>query len=111
MINFIAKIRLNDHPNNQKISIYKKLYSKDIEVEVLKYSDNLVEIHHTGTKDNLFIKYSCKVLHNEDELEKKSGIVEIGFPVVNTDWKEDGISHLLCQLMGGQMAIDNITKC
>ncbi len=57
MINFIAKIRLNDHPNNQKISIYKKLYSKDIEVEVLKYSDNLVEIHHTGTKDNLFIKY------------------------------------------------------
>ena len=30
MINFIAKIRLNDHPNNQKISIYKKLYSSEV---------------------------------------------------------------------------------
>ena len=61
--------------------------------------------------DDLFIKYSCKVMHDVSELQEKSGVVKIAFPIVNTDWEEDGISHLLCQLMGGQMDIDNIVKC
>jgi ribulose-bisphosphate carboxylase large chain len=61
--------------------------------------------------DDLFIKYSCKVLHDKTELQNNAGIVKIAFPTVNTDWEEDGISHLLCQLMGGQMDIDNIVKC
>jgi len=61
--------------------------------------------------DELFIKYSCKVMHDRNELQEKSGIVKIAFPIINTDWEEDGISHLLCQLMGGQMDIDNIVKC
>jgi ribulose-bisphosphate carboxylase large chain len=42
---------------------------------------------------------------------KKEGIVEVAFPVANTDFKHDGISHLLCQIMGGQLDIDIITKC
>ena len=33
-------------------------------------------------------------------LQNKSGIVKIAFPIINTNWEEDGISHLLCQLMG-----------
>jgi ribulose 1,5-bisphosphate carboxylase large subunit-like protein len=61
--------------------------------------------------DDLFIKYSCKVMHDKTDLQKKTGIVKIAFPIINTDWEEDGISHLLCQLMGGQMDIDNILKC
>lgn len=61
--------------------------------------------------DDLFITYSCKVLHDKEELQEKSGVVKIAFPVVNTDWEQDGISHLLCQLMGGQMDIDNVLKC
>jgi len=61
--------------------------------------------------DELFIKYSCKVMHDRNYLQEKSGIVKIAFPIINTDWEEDGISHLLCQLMGGQMDIDNIVKC
>ena len=61
--------------------------------------------------DELFIKYSCKVLTDKSKLQDKSGVVEIAFPVINTDWEEDGVSHLLCQLMGGQMDIDNILKC
>ena len=60
--------------------------------------------------DELFIKYSCKVLTDKSKLQDKSGVVEIAFPVINTDWEEDGVSHLLCQLMGGQMDIDNILK-
>jgi len=61
--------------------------------------------------DDLFINYSCKIMHDKSELQAKSGIVKIAFPTINTNWEEDGISHLLCQLMGGQMDIDNILKC
>jgi ribulose-bisphosphate carboxylase large chain len=61
--------------------------------------------------DELFLKYSCKIMHNKDELTDKSGIVKIAFPIINTNWEEDGVSHLLCQLMGGQLDIDNIIKC
>lgn len=62
--------------------------------------------------DDLFIQYSCKILHTPESLEGlQEGQVEIAFPAVNTDWKGDGISHLLCQLMGGQMDIDIVEKC
>ena len=31
--------------------------------------------------------------------------------MVNTDWESDGISHLICQLMGGHTDIDIIERC
>ena len=62
--------------------------------------------------DDLFETYSCKVLGNEDELKKVNrGIVKIAFPVINTNWKEDGITQLLVQIMGGQLDIDQVTYC
>jgi len=62
--------------------------------------------------DDLFENNSCVIVGDEKKLEKLTeGIVEIAFPVINTDWKTDGISHMLCQLMGGHVDIDIITKC
>jgi ribulose-bisphosphate carboxylase large chain len=62
--------------------------------------------------DELFDNHSCFVLsENPDELNKTSGEVKIAFPVENADWKTDGISQLICHLMGGQMDIDVITAC
>lgn len=62
--------------------------------------------------DELFEKFSCIVLDDEETLKKTaSGSIKIGFPVGNTDWDDDGIAQLLCQLMGGQMDIDIITNC
>ena len=62
--------------------------------------------------DELFENHSCIILGDEKLLEgQNSGIVEIAFPVANTDWETDGISHLLCQLMGGHVDIDIIIKC
>lgn len=62
--------------------------------------------------DELFEKYSCKVIGNESELSKvKRGTIQIAFPIVNTNWKEDGITQLMVQVMGGQLDIDNITHC
>ena len=50
--------------------------------------------------DELFEKYSCKIIGKKEDLDRISeGTVRIAFPVVNTDWEEDGISHLLCQLI------------
>lgn len=62
--------------------------------------------------DELFEKYSCKIIGSEEELSKvKRGIIQIAFPVVNTNWKEDGITQLLVQVMGGQLDINSILYC
>jgi ribulose 1,5-bisphosphate carboxylase large subunit-like protein len=62
--------------------------------------------------DEMFENHSCIILDNEYSMEARSkGLVEIAFPVANTDWETDGISHMLCQLMGGHVDIDVVTKC
>lgn len=62
--------------------------------------------------NELFEKHSCIILGEENELEKQTeGIVHIAFPIINTNWKEDGITQLLVQVMGGQLDIDSIQKC
>ena len=62
--------------------------------------------------DELFENHSCIILDSESKLESaKTGTVAIAFPVANTDWETDGISHMLCQLMGGHVDIDIITRC
>ena len=62
--------------------------------------------------DEMFENHSCIILGDEAELTAQTdGTVKIAFPVANTDWATDGISHLLCQLMGGHVDIDIITKC
>lgn len=61
--------------------------------------------------DELFQNHSCLILDEEKNLlAKKAGDVHIAFPVVNLGF-EDGVSHLLCMLMGGQLDIDIIQKC
>ena len=62
--------------------------------------------------EELFDNHSCIIIGAEDELIKhKSGIIKIAFPVINIDFKTDGISHLMVNIMGGQLDIDNIIKC
>jgi ribulose-bisphosphate carboxylase large chain len=62
--------------------------------------------------DDLFITYSAKVIGKREQFANiKRGFVDIAYPVVNTNWKEDGITQLMVQLMGGQLDIDNIKYC
>lgn len=62
--------------------------------------------------DELFENYSAIIIDDKERLRGlKRGLVEIGFPIVNTNWEEDGISHLVCQMMGGQVDIDHIIRC
>jgi len=62
--------------------------------------------------DELFENHSCLVMADEDVLKQtNSGEVTIAFPVSNLDFKTDGISQLLCHIMGGQLDIEIIEKC
>jgi ribulose 1,5-bisphosphate carboxylase large subunit-like protein len=54
--------------------------------------------------------YCCKIVKCED-LQKKSGTVEIAFPNANMDWEGDGVAQILCMIMGGQVDIDRILRC
>ena len=69
-------------------------------------------VRNKWENDELFEKYSCKIIGNENDLKNiKRGNIKIAFPVINTNWKEDGITQLLVQVMGGQLDIDMITYC
>ena len=62
--------------------------------------------------EELFENHSCIILEDEKKLENnKKGKIQIAFPTANTDWETDGVSHLLCQLMGGHVDIDIIFSC
>ena len=67
--------------------------------------------NHWETEE-LFENHSCLVIGDEEYLKtRQEGEVIIAFPTANTDFESDGVSHLLCQFMGGQMDIDIVIKC
>lgn len=59
--------------------------------------------------EELFRDHSCVIL-DDGNLDCRSGIVRIGFPRINIS-ESDGVSHLLCCIMGGQLDIDIVKKC
>ena len=70
------------------------------------------KVRNRWESDELFELSSCVIYDDEDKLiNMNSGEVKIGFPKANTDWKGDGISQLMCQLMGGQLDIDVFKTC
>jgi ribulose 1,5-bisphosphate carboxylase large subunit-like protein len=69
-------------------------------------------VRNRWESEELFETYSCVVMHPEaDLIDRSEGLIKIGFPIINTDWQGDGISHLLCQTMGGQMDIETFDSC
>jgi len=70
------------------------------------------KVRNRWENDDLFELASCVIYDIEENLTGVyQGTVKIGFPKSNTDWKGDGISHLLCQVMGGQLDIDIFKAC
>lgn len=60
----------------------------------------------------LIENHCCLILHEPEDLENKfEKDVSIAFPKKNIDYENDGISQLLCMLMGGQMDIETFEKC
>lgn len=62
--------------------------------------------------DEIFERSSCLIFEEESRLSSlNKGEVRIGFPVVNFDFETDGISQLMCALMGGQLDISMFLRC
>ena len=49
--------------------------------------------------------------HPENLKNKKEATVKIAFPVKNFDLEQDGVTQLICAVMGGQMDIEEILSC
>jgi ribulose-bisphosphate carboxylase large chain len=102
--------------NNYYIATYDMSSSKNLKEAAwnlaIGQSVGNPNVRNEWETDDLFENHSCIILGDEHNLEiSKHGEVVIAFPVVNTDWESDGISHLLCQLMGGHVDIDIVTRC
>jgi ribulose-bisphosphate carboxylase large chain len=70
------------------------------------------KVRNEWETEELFSNHSCLIAHSEEQLlNVKEGKVKIAFPIANNDWATDGISHMLCQLMGGHVDIDIIEGC
>ena len=61
--------------------------------------------------EEMIQNHCAKVLNEPHLTSVRHGHIWIGYPYANMNWDEDGVSHLLCMLMGGQMDIDNIERC
>lgn len=62
--------------------------------------------------DYVVNNHACMILHDPENLKaRKEGTVFIAYPKANINFNEDGVSLLICQVMGGQMDIDIIQKC
>lgn len=61
--------------------------------------------------NELFENYCAKVVSDNLNENAKSGYVTIFYPDVNFNYKEDGITHFLTSVMGGQLDIDIVEKC
>ena len=49
--------------------------------------------------------------HPENLKNKKNAIVKIAYPIKNFDLEQDGVTQLICTVMGGQMDIEEILSC
>ena len=49
--------------------------------------------------------------HPENLKNKKEAVVKIAYPIQNFDIEQDGITQLICTVMGGQMDIEEILSC
>ena len=109
------------NPNiDKKKYLIAKYFLKSNSADLLKLTWDLAIGQSVGNPkernqwetEELFEQSSCVIVHEKNELKNlKEGEVNIAFPIINTDWTGDGISHLMCQLMGGQMDIDIFDSC
>lgn len=60
--------------------------------------------------NELFEKYCAKIIYSGN-FDQKSGYIKVYYPDHNFNYLEDGITHFLTIIMGGQLDIDIIEKC
>lgn len=77
------------------------------------------KVRNDWETEEMFERYSCKIVpfekhhvENPDMMRNvRCGHFEIAFPIANLNMNTDGISQLMCHIMGGQLDIDIIQTC
>lgn len=69
-------------------------------------------VRNTWETPRLIKEHAACIIGDESSMSNTTkGTVRIAFPLSNLNIREDGISQLMCHLMGGQLDIDIFKKC
>lgn len=74
-------------------------------------TENMIEDHCAKVYGAFLDSDGREKNYTKANYNVKAGTVKIGFPYANINWDTDGVSQLMCFLMGGQLDIANIIKC
>lgn len=70
------------------------------------------DIRNYHETEELLENHLAKILTDESVLENQTeATLEVAYPVANYDPETDGVTQLMCSLMGGQMDIDVVEGC
>lgn len=99
---------------------YRVLYELESTVSLFDAAENIAigqsignpKVRNGWETPELWEKAGCRIEGDTEYMKQvKSGNVWIAFPLANIDLATDGISQLLCQVMGGQLDINSIRRC
>ena len=99
---------------------FRVLYELESTVSLFDAAENIAigqsvgnpKVRNGWETPELWEKAGCRIEGDVESMKQvKSGDVLISFPVANIDFATDGISQMLCQIMGGQLDINSITRC
>lgn len=66
-------------------------------------------VHSIWETEEMLENHSARIII--ENFNKQEGIVKIAFPIKNIDFSKDGVSGLLCIIMGGNLDIDIVERC
>ena len=99
---------------------FRVLYSLESTVSLFDAAENIAigqsvgnpKVRNGWETPELWERAGCRIEGDVEAMKQvKSGDVWISFPLANIDLATDGVSQLLCHVMGGQLDINTIRRC
>jgi ribulose-bisphosphate carboxylase large chain len=99
---------------------FRVLYSLESTVSLFDAAENIAigqsvgnpKVRNGWETPELWERAGCRIEGDVEAMKQvMSGDVWISFPLANIDLATDGVSQLLCHVMGGQLDINTITRC
>lgn len=103
-----------------RMSFFRVRYYLESTVSLFDAAENVAigqsvgnpKVRNGWETPELWERAGCRIEGDTEAMKGvKSGEVTIAFPVANIDFATDGVTQLLCQIMGGQLDIDSIRAC
>jgi len=99
---------------------FRVLYSLESTVSLFDAAENIAigqsvgnpKVRNGWETPELWERAGCRIEGDVEAMKQvMSGDVWISFPLANIDLATDGVSQLLCHVMGGQLDINTIRRC